>query len=107
MNLQEPFRRSDIGFDMLDNMLDIVIDPDRSWRWKDEEELGEAVRLGLVTEQWADEVRREGERVIDRLRGNERPFSNGWETWEPDPTLGVPQLPATWHLMANGDARPR
>lgn len=102
VNLQEPFRRSPIGFDTLDNMLDIVIEPDRSWHWKDEDEVREAVRLGRVTRQWAAELRREGERVIGRLERNEAPFNAGWETWTPDPEWNLPVLPAAWDTMGLG-----
>ena len=42
VHLQEPRRRTKIGFDTMDQMLDIVISPDRKqWRWKDEEEFNE------------------------------------------------------------------
>jgi Protein of unknown function (DUF402) len=34
-----PFRRSSLGFDTRDLDLDVVIDPDRAWRLKDEDEL--------------------------------------------------------------------
>lgn len=96
VNLEEPFRRSAIGFDTLDNMLDIVIEPDRSWRWKDQDEMQKAVGLGLVPQRFADEVRTEGERVIRRLERNERPFCDGWEAWKPDPRWAMPVLPAAW-----------
>lgn len=67
INLQEPIRPTPLGFDFMDHVLDVVIDPDLSWRWKDEEELEEAVRLGLLTRQAADGIRAEGERVIAQL----------------------------------------
>jgi hypothetical protein len=60
VNLQEPIRRASVGFDYMDQMLDIVIEPDLSWRWKDEEELEAAVNDRLVTRSWADEVASRG-----------------------------------------------
>jgi len=96
VNLQEPFRRSALGLNYMDHMLDIVVDPDLSWRWKDEDELDEAVSIGLVTQAWADEVRREGERVIERLEARSSPFCDGWESWHPDPSWPVPELPVGW-----------
>lgn len=96
VNLQDPMRRTPLGFDYMDHMLDIVIEPDLSWRWKDEAELDEAVSTGLVTPAWADEVRREGERVIERLEARQSPFCDGWESWEPDPVWPVPELPDGW-----------
>ncbi|MBL0345175.1 MAG: DUF402 domain-containing protein [Anaerolineales bacterium] len=39
VNLQEPIRRTPIGFDTMDHTLDIVINPDMSeWKWKDDDE---------------------------------------------------------------------
>jgi hypothetical protein len=36
INLSEPLRRTSIGFDSMDYLLDVVANPDRSeWRWKD------------------------------------------------------------------------
>ncbi len=96
VNLQEPFLRTELGLDYMDHMLDIVIDPDLSWRWKDEDEIAEAVSIGLVTQDWADEVRREGERVIGRLEARQSPFRDGWEHWRPDPDWPLPELPEGW-----------
>lgn len=99
VNLQEPFRRTEFGLDYMDHMLDIVIDPDLSWRWKDEDEIAEAVSIGLVTQDWADAVRREGEHVIERLEAQQPPFCDGWESWEPDPSWPTPELPNGWNNL--------
>jgi hypothetical protein len=96
INLQEPIRPSPLGFDFMDHVLDVVIDPDLSWRWKDEEELAEAVGLGLVTPQEADAIRAEGERVIAQLEARQSPFRDGWEHWRPNPAWPIPKLPAAW-----------
>lgn len=43
VNLEQPFRRTNLGFDYLDQVLDIVVAPDRSsWFWKDEDEFATA-----------------------------------------------------------------
>lgn len=43
VNLQEPLRRTSLGFDTMDHLLDVVVSHDRSeWRWKDEDELASA-----------------------------------------------------------------
>jgi Protein of unknown function (DUF402) len=94
VNLQEPLRRSRLGFETDDLILDIRVPPDGSWQWKDEDELEEAVRLGRFTPAQADEIRAEGERVID-----ERPWPTGWEDWRPDPSWGLPELPAGWDVV--------
>lgn len=96
INLQEPIRPTPLGFDSMDHFLDVVIDPDRSWRWKDEEELAIAVGLGLLTSQHARVIRAEGERVIRQLEARHPPFCDGWERWQPNPGWPIPELPAGW-----------
>jgi hypothetical protein len=63
------------------NELDIWVDVDGSWRWKDEDDLEAAVRHGAFSQEQAANFRTEGERVIA-----ESPFPTGWESWQPDPS---------------------
>ena len=68
--LQEPLRRTAIGFDFMDQELDIVVKPDLSeWVWKDEERFQRAQEAGRFSTHQAREIRAEGERVITRIRG--------------------------------------
>lgn len=91
VNLQEPQVRTPVGFDTCDQVLDIWVEPDLAWSWKDEDELKDAVRLGRFKPDEAAAVRLEGERVLE-----EWPFPTGWESWRPDPSWPVPQLPDGW-----------
>jgi hypothetical protein len=85
VNLQEPWVRDGSAFDTCDHELDVVVDPDGSWRWKDEEKMDDWVRRGRFTSEEAAAIRREGERVVA-----EWPFPTGWEEWQPDPSWPVP-----------------
>lgn len=103
VNLEEPAVRWDdgalAGVDMVDQDLDIVVAPDRSWRWKDEEEFAE--RLALPDRYWVrDEaaVRAEGRRVVEAIEAGRFPFDGTHCTFTPDPTWPTPStLPANWH----------
>lgn len=99
INLQEPIRQTSLGFDSMDHLLDVVIDPDLSWHWKDEEELEDAVLLGIIDPAQAAAIRAEGERVIQRLEERLPPFCDGWERWQPDPAWPVPALPDGWDRL--------
>ena len=68
-----------------------VVEPDGSWRWKDEDELETAVRVDFFTPPEAEAIRGEGEAVVA-----EWPFPTGWEDWRADPTWPLPTLPADW-----------
>jgi hypothetical protein len=94
VNLEGAHRRTALGFDHEDHLVDIWIDPDGSWRWLDEDELGEAVRCDVFSESQARAIRAEGERVLA-----ECPFPTGWEDWRPDPTWPIPQLPKSWSVL--------
>lgn len=94
VNLQEPLRRTRFGFDTSDHVLDVVVEPDHSWTWKDEDELAEAIRLGRFTPQEAADVRREGERIVALLEARSWPFDRDWADWRPGPSWPQPELVA-------------
>jgi hypothetical protein len=102
VNLEERAVRWDdgdvAGVDTVDQDLDIVVAPDRTWRWKDEEEFAE--RLVLPDHYWVPDeaaVWAEGRRVIKRIEAAEFPFDGTWIEFVPDPTWPVPRtLPPGW-----------
>jgi uncharacterized protein DUF402 len=96
VNLQLPFRRTALGFETMDLVLDLIVDPDGRWRWKDEDELDAWISRGVIDRDFAERIRAEGERVLA-----EEPWPTGWEEWRPDPGWRLPELPAGW------DARQR
>jgi hypothetical protein len=99
VNLQDPLTRTPIGFDTVDHALDILIELDRrSWRWKDEDELAEAVGQGLFTQAEAADFRAWGERAVDRIVSRQAPFDRDWEDWRPDPRWSMPELLDGWDL---------
>jgi uncharacterized protein len=96
VNLQDPLRRTDIGFDTRDHVLDVLIPTDRaSWSWKDEDEMAEAVALGLFTQADTERIRWAGERAVEHVLLREPPFDEDWEDWRPDPAWDIPTLPAS------------
>jgi predicted RNA-binding protein associated with RNAse of E/G family len=99
VNLEDPWRRTHLGFDTKDHVLDIWVLADRSWRWKDEDELEAAVGAGLFTLHEAKAIREEGERVIERVEAWTEPFNEGWEQWRPDPDWPLPSVPEGWDRL--------
>ncbi len=107
VNLEEPFRRTAIGFDTNDHMLDIVVAPDLTWQWKDEDEFAALIEQGSYSREFGAAVRAEGERVVERIERRLSPFVDGWDVWQPDPSWGLPALPGNWleHPGARWDRR--
>ena len=93
LNLQAPFRRTAIGFDTLDHELDVIVRPDGTWSFKDEELLAERIADGRLTTAEVGEIRGEGKRVAAELDAGRRWWSNDWLDWRPDPAWPLPELP--------------
>ena len=104
VNLQAPLRRSAVGFDTADHVLDVVVRPDLSWRWKDEDELDAAVAVGHVTAAEARAIRAEGERALAALTGGAWPFDAPWARWRPDPTWTIPRVRDDWERVPHANS---
>jgi hypothetical protein len=96
VNLQAPLKRTSLGFDTADYLLDLDITPDLEWSWKDEEEAVIAREHGLVAPGILDRMREEGERAIRDIEARAWPFNAGYESWRPDPSWTVPDMPQGW-----------
>jgi hypothetical protein len=102
VNLERPAVRWDdgdvAGIDTVDYDLDLVIEPDRSWRWKDEQEFVD--HLAVPDVYWVDDeaaVRAAGERVVKLVEAGEFPFDGTGCDFRPDPAWPVlPTLPPGW-----------
>lgn len=97
VDVLEPWRRFNAGYDTRDLVLDVVIAPDlSSWHLKDEAELDWAVAAGVLGEAVAGEVREEAARVMAGLTDPGWPFRGGSESWRPPPAWDIPEMPAGW-----------
>lgn len=96
VDLQAAFRRTPLGFDIEDQVLDIVIESDFSWYWKDEDEFADAQQIGRFSPDEAAAIRAEGERVIQNIESRGWPFGEDWESWRPDPGWPTPSIPPDW-----------
>jgi hypothetical protein len=96
VNLQEPLRRIRQGFETLDQELDIWVEADGRWRWKDVEHLAEAETLGVFSATQCAAVRAEGERVAQRIEARAVPFDESWKHWRKPAEWTVPVLPDDW-----------
>jgi hypothetical protein len=90
VNLQTPFERTTRGIRSTDQFLDIVVNPDQTWRWKDYGELDEAVRVDRLTTVEAAAIRSEGERVAGEIERGHSPFVRAYTQWRPDSVWRVP-----------------
>jgi Protein of unknown function (DUF402) len=97
VNFQEPVRRTALGFDTVDLVLDLVVAADSTWSLKDEDDFERAVSAGQLPRQTAERVRAAAAQMIGVVEGGGPPFSEKqWLSWRPPPHWTVPALPANW-----------
>lgn len=101
INIQEPLRRTAIGFDTFDQVLDVVVSLDRTWRLKDEDELELAQALNLFSAKEVAAIRNAAKEAIDGLDDHPA-FDDGWLAWRPEESWVPPTLPIDWELL-DGD----
>lgn len=97
VNLETVGRRWPGGRDCVDQALDIWIEPDRAWTWKDEDEFTEFTgRPGYWGAEEAAAIRAEGERVIMCAQAGRFPFDGTLCDFIPDPSWRPTPLPWWW-----------
>jgi predicted RNA-binding protein associated with RNAse of E/G family len=100
VNLESVHERRDHEVVTQDHVLDLVVQPDRSVVRKDEDELAAAVRAGRFSAAEAAAIVGDAAAVEDVVRRWASPFCDGWETWAPDPTWPLPELPPAYVAKA-------
>lgn len=96
VNFQLPFQRRHVGIDTLDLDLDIVIAPDLTFQWKDEDDYQQAMEHGIIDPEWMMGIEAAKPEVLERLAKRQYPFDGSWLTWMPDPSWSPPRLPVNW-----------
>ncbi|GII52578.1 hypothetical protein Pth03_09670 [Planotetraspora thailandica] len=92
VNFQRPYRRTALGIDTFDLLLDLVVEPDLSaYRWKDEDEYTHGRRLGVISDAEHQAVERAREQVIALIDERTGPFE---DTWQVDLGWPLPVLPS-------------
>jgi predicted RNA-binding protein associated with RNAse of E/G family len=97
VNLEDPHSRDALGVYTSDHLLDLVVEPDLTASRKDEHEVAAAVEAGRLTPDDVRRIEANAAAVEELLAAGASPFTDGWETFRPDPTWPVP-LPPYPHL---------
>jgi hypothetical protein len=96
VNIDLPFARKPYGFDIVDLTLDIVVRPDLSWYWKDEDELDMAVAAGALSEADVARIWDAGKEVVGLIDGRKMPFDQSWTTFEIPDRSPITSFPDGW-----------
>lgn len=95
VNIEAPFTRSEEGIESSDLLLDVVVKADRSFRYKDEDELEFAHQAGVLSSSEVRDIRGAAADAVQTVKRWGFPFDAGFEAFQPDQTWPVPALPAT------------
>lgn len=96
VNFQLPFKRSECGIDTLDLDLDIDLEPNLTYHWKDEEDYQLAIDNGCILPEWVKGIDAAKPEILERIEKHRYPFDGSWLDWEPDPNWSLPKLPEGW-----------
>ena len=97
VNLERPAVRWEHGLDTVDYDLDVVVHPDLTWNWKDEEEFVERLAYPFYWVESEAAVRAEGERLIKIAEAGQFPFDGTMTDFRPDPAWPVmSEMPSWW-----------
>ncbi len=99
VNLQAPIRRMSRCILVRDYALDIAVESDMSWSWKDVDEFEELIDRGFFTESQISSIQTEADRMVHAIENRRAPFSDGWENWRPDANWPIPEVPEDWHIL--------
>lgn len=90
VNLEEPHRRDAASIYTSDRVLDLVVSPDGTLAWKEEDELDLAVAQGVFDQSQAAVIREDAVRAAALVGNHAPPFGDGWDQFVPDPRWPIP-----------------
>ena len=99
VNLEEPRRRTSLGFDTTDMRWTSSSVPTTHGTGRTRQSSPKQSEVGLFASEQARAIRAEGERVFARVESWSPPFDDGWEHWRPDPDWPLPSLPEGWERL--------
>lgn len=105
VNFELPLKRTGIGVDTFDLFLDLVVMPDGTCVWKDEDEYRHARRLGVVADVDHGHVQQARAEAVELIGLGKGPFSEEWCKWRPDPSWPPPRLPQDWLVSPTSAGR--
>lgn len=95
-----PFARTPAGIDIIDEVLDIVVSPERTHNLRDVDELSRLVDMGIYSEADAQQLHAVALEVIALAQAGAPPFDDEWIAWQPDSGLVLGESPQGWQYLS-------
>lgn len=95
VNYELPPQPTAKGLVSKDLVLDLWVNADRTFSWKDEDDYSRAIDDGILDPDIRGPIQEEATRVLQELDAGDGPFADSWTTFRPHPSWSTPQLPTT------------
>jgi len=100
INPELPLKRTSIGFDTTDHVIDAIIQRDLSrWDWKDEDEFAKAIELGLISSDDAIRIRQVTVQVANDALSQQGDRLHALANWRPPSNWTNPILAGNWRVL--------
>lgn len=103
VNLEAPFARTAIGVDTTDDVLDVVVSADLTWRWKDEQAVEQWIAAGVYTAEEFERIYEHGMQAIADVEAHRFPFDGSMTGWRPEEHWGIPRIHPGWDSVPGYD----
>jgi len=91
VNFEQPLQRTAIGFDTMDEILDLVVSSDlANWERKDADELELAVTMGYLDDSDATRLTGTCDALERTLENGDVPWDQSWVSWRPSDLVTLP-----------------
>ena len=93
VNFERPAVGTSSGLESKDLVLDLFVNPDRSWSWKDRDDFDTALAQHVLPDDLEPTLEREAGAVLSDLEAGTGPFDDRWTDFTADASWSVPELP--------------
>ena len=92
VNFELPAEATTTGICSMDLVIDIWVNPDRTWQWKDRDDYHRALDDHILDPAVRRPIETETALVLDELDSASGPFSDEWIDFDPEPEWAFPEL---------------
>ena len=87
------------GFNTTDHFLDIIVKPDRSYAWKDQEVMARWLARGAYQREEVERFYRAGRELERLIEQGLSPFDDEWTEWRPEAAFRTARVPDGWQAF--------
>lgn len=95
VNFELPAEPTPTGTATMDLVVDLWVNPDRTWHWKDREDFRSVLDDHTLDPGIQEQIDAETDQLLGELQSRSGPFADHWLDFRPEPGWSTPTLPAS------------